>query len=118
MAPDMPPNPPMPWTAASGKEAVPQRHAHEHEPSAPTEPVPVVRPVAEAAATEARVVPAAAAATEVAATAATEVTATGATEATIAPAEPVPFAEIAFCSNMAWVLLAVGLMEKVMPLPQ
>jgi len=33
-------------------------------------------------------------------------------------AVPVPFCAIAICSNMAWVLLAVGLMEKVIPFPQ
>lgn len=33
-------------------------------------------------------------------------------------AVPVPFCAMAICWNMAWVLLAVGLMEKVMPFPQ
>ena len=32
--------------------------------------------------------------------------------------EPVPFCAMAICSNMAWVLLAVGLIEKVIPFPQ
>jgi hypothetical protein len=36
----------------------------------------------------------------------------------MAPAVPVPFCAIAICWNMAWVLLAVGLMEKVIPFPQ
>ena len=36
----------------------------------------------------------------------------------IAVALPVPFCAIAICSNMAWVLLAVALMEKVIPFPQ
>ena len=31
---------------------------------------------------------------------------------------PVPFWAMAIDWNMAWVLAAVGLMEKVMPLPQ
>ena len=31
---------------------------------------------------------------------------------------PVPFCAIAICWNMAWVLLAVGLIEKVIPFPQ
>jgi hypothetical protein len=33
-------------------------------------------------------------------------------------AVPVPFCAMAICLNMAWVLLAVGLMEKVIPFPQ
>lgn len=36
----------------------------------------------------------------------------------MAPGAPVPFCEMAICWNMAWVLLAVGLMEKVIPFPQ
>jgi hypothetical protein len=36
----------------------------------------------------------------------------------MALAVPVPFCAIAICWNMAWVLLAVGLMEKVIPFPQ
>jgi len=36
----------------------------------------------------------------------------------MADADPVPFWAMAICWNMAWVLLAVGLMEKVMPFPQ
>jgi hypothetical protein len=39
-------------------------------------------------------------------------------EATIPAVEPVPFCAMAICSNIAWVLLAVGLIENVMPLPQ
>jgi hypothetical protein len=31
---------------------------------------------------------------------------------------PVPFCAIAICWNSAWVLLAVGLIEKVIPFPQ
>lgn len=47
----------------------------------------------------------------------------GAAEADAAPPAigetvPVPFWAIAICWNMAWVLLAVGLMEKVIPFPQ
>jgi hypothetical protein len=33
-------------------------------------------------------------------------------------AVPVPFWAMAICSKSAWVLFAVGLMEKVMPFPQ
>jgi hypothetical protein len=40
------------------------------------------------------------------------------TEVELVPVEPVPFCAMAICSNIAWVLLAVGLIENVMPLPQ
>jgi hypothetical protein len=33
-------------------------------------------------------------------------------------AVPVPFWAMAICSKSAWVLVEVGLMEKVMPFPQ
>lgn len=36
----------------------------------------------------------------------------------IGEAAPVPFCDIAIALNVAWVLLAVGLMENVIPLPQ
>lgn len=36
----------------------------------------------------------------------------------IGDAVPVPFCAMAICWNIAWVLLAVGLMEKVIPFPQ
>jgi hypothetical protein len=49
--------------------------------------------------------------------------ATGGAAAEAAPpvmgaAVPVPFWAMANCSNIAWVLLAVGLMENVIPFPQ
>lgn len=45
-------------------------------------------------------------------------TAAGGVVATMPAVEPVPFCAIAICSNIAWVLLAVGLIENVMPFPQ
>lgn len=39
-------------------------------------------------------------------------------DAAIPAVEPVPFCAMAICWNIAWVLLAVGLMEKVIPFPQ
>lgn len=88
----------------------PQRHEHEHTPSV-VAPVPGVT-----------VATAAGGADDAggAATAVVAVAAGGADDEppTIGAAVPVPFWAMASCSNIAWVLLAVGLMEKVIPFPQ
>lgn len=112
----MPPNPPIPCTAASGKAATPQRHEHSQEPAEFIVPLPVVRPVAPVAVAGATMVVAAELAAEVAGGGG--VAAADELPSAMAAAVPVPFWLMAICWNMAWVLLAVGLMEKVIPLPQ
>jgi len=97
-----------------GKAATPHRHAHSQDPPELRVPVPVVKPVAPEEAVTAEAGAAAAVATVVPAGAA----ATVAVPPVIGEATPVPFWAMAICLNMAWVLLAVGLMEKVIPLPQ
>ena len=92
-----------------GNASIPQRQEHEQEPSAPVEPLPAatlgVGGAADAAA-------GGAAADEAGGGAAAALDAGG------APAVAVPFCCMAIAWNMAWVLAAVGLMLKVMPLPQ
>jgi len=118
IAPDMPPNAPIPWTAELGKAAVPQRHAQLHAP--PTlVPVPVAMVTVDPLLLSSD--PLEPEETSVAAdTEAVDkvVAAVLGVPPTMAAAVPVPFCAMAICSNMAWVLLAVGLMEKVMPFPQ
>lgn len=94
--PATPPKAETPWIAAAGKAAAPQRQEQVHCPSV-TVPVPVtILPVDAAAAAAAVVV-----------------------EPPVMPeAVPVPFCAIAMDSNIACVLVVVGLMENVMPLPQ
>jgi hypothetical protein len=96
--------------AAAGKAATPQRH--EHSPAELVVPATKLLDADAAAAVAvfaAAIVPAGGAA-------AVEVPAVDTAAAPDALA--VPFWAIAAASNCAWVLLAVGLMEKVMPLPQ
>lgn len=107
ISPDIPPKAPTPW-AAFGNAATPQRHEQSQAPFVVV-PVPDTMPV-----------PAVAAEAVGGATEAAEAAGGAAEEEppVMAFALPVPFCAMAICSNMAWVLFAVGLMEKVMPFPQ
>lgn len=103
-APDMPPKLPMPCWAAIGNCATPQRQEHWQLPDPSVVPVPLAMEVAAGGA------------------AATDVAAGGAAAAAelaggAAPAA-VPFCCIAMAMNIAWLFAAVGLMLKVMPMPQ
>lgn len=120
----MPPKAPTPWTLAAGRFPVVHVTAHMHWPFW-REPTPVVAPVLEpelAVPAEAAPVlaePAAEPAAEPPAAAPVEFEAA---EPEVPPVmaepAPVPFCAMAIDWNMAWVLAAVGLMEKVMPFPQ
>ena len=101
----MPPKLPIPCCAAMGNSATPHRHEHWQDPEGSVEPVPL--------ATEGDGGAGAAAAAEEAGGGAAAVVPDGG-----APAVAVPFCCMANDLNIAWVLSAVGLMLKVMPLPQ
>ena len=93
-----------------GKAFVPQRQEQEHSPPLPTLPLPCTvagldEPIA-----------APEAAGEAAATAVAMVVATVVVVDVVSVA--VPLCAIAIAMKAAWVLLAVGLILKVMPLPQ
>lgn len=104
----MPPNAATPWTAGLGNAATPQRTWQVHAPPAAVVPWPV---------TIEAVLLAAAAVAE-AATEAVVAVAGAALPPAMGAVVPVPFWAIAMLWNIAWVLLAVGLMEKVIPFPQ
>lgn len=109
-APAKPPKAPTPWAWTAGKAPVPQETAQTHWPACRL-PVPCwTEPVAAA--------PAADEAAEDAAGAAAAGGAAAVPLPVMALPAPVPFCAMAMAWNMAWVLSAVGLMEKVMPLPQ
>jgi len=114
MAPDMPPKPPIPcW--ALGKAAVPQRQEHSHAPEVLIVPVPeTIEPELELELWMA----AADAVAEATETVVAAEAATLAVPPAITAAVPVPFCAMAICWKSAWVLLAVGLIEKVIPFPQ
>jgi len=108
IAPERPPKAPIPWTAALGNAATPHRQEHSQEPPVlivpvPETMVPELTELAEA---------------EVAAAAAVVAMVVDAVPPAITAVVPVPFCAIAMAWNMAWVLLAVGLIEKVIPFPQ
>ncbi len=93
----------MPWTAALGKAATPQRHEHEHEsPTTVPDPATMVPVLA----------------VEVAAATETVVADDLAAPPAMTAVLPVPFCWMAICWKSAWVLFIVGLIEKVMPFPQ
>ena len=110
----MPPFAPTPC-AARGKLETPQKQEQAQAPPAPAAPVPAAISVPalllEAAPS---VATAAAAAVEVASAAAPTLV----VPPTMLAAVPVPFWAIANCMKSAWDFAAVGLIEKVMPLPQ
>lgn len=106
-----------------GKEAVPHRHEQSHAPlTRVPDPETMDEPEAEEAEEEAAAAAGAAEAAEGGASVAVEPAAVAMVVAAVPPAmtavDPVPFWAIACCLNMAWVLLTVGLMEKVIPFPQ
>jgi hypothetical protein len=115
IAPGVPPKAlrPCAWTA--GKEPALQVTAHTHWP-ADKVPVPEVRPLAEP------VEPVLPEVTLLLEEAVPAVVPVEPVEVVVLPVMalpvPVPFWAMAIAWNMAWVLLAVGLMEKVMPSPQ
>lgn len=126
--PPKPPKAPMPCAWTAGKEPAAHWTAHEQEPSALTVPVPVVRPLlpavlpTEAVAVLVAAVPPSVAVRALPPAATAEVVVPVVPPAAVVPPlpvmalpVPVPFWAMANCWNMAWVLLAVGLMEKVMP---
>jgi len=120
MAPAKPPKASRPWRAALGKEAVPHRH---EQPHAPLTRVPVPETIDEPEAEEEAAAAAGAAeAAEGGERVAVEPAAVAMVVAAVPPAMtavvPVPFCAMACYLNWAWVLLTVGLMEKVIPFPQ
>jgi hypothetical protein len=116
--PGMPPKAPTPCAETAGKEPAPQVTAHTHWPSE-MEPVPDTTPLVLAPLLLAVPVEALLAAEEAAAGgAATEPPVEAVVFPVMALPVPVPFWAISIDWNMAWVLLAVGLMEKTIPSPQ
>jgi hypothetical protein len=107
----MPPNAPTPC-AARGKLETPQKQEQEHSPPAPAEPVPAAIPLPLLLFDEVSVE------TEPLAAVAVATLPTEVVPPTMLAAEPVPFWAIAICMKSACDFAAVGLIEKVMPLPQ
>lgn len=116
--PAMPPKAPTPC-AAAGKEPAEQVTAQTQAPAPLIWPVPgVTAPPAAGAAGAAGAAAGGAAAGAEAAGAEAAGAAAGGVPPTMALGAPLPFCWIAIDWNRAWDFSAVGLMEKVMPLPQ
>lgn len=117
--PEMPPKLPRPWTSA-GNEPAPHIAMQVQLPSLPMVPSPGVAATSVAAGSLAvdAADSAGGAAGGAADSAGGATTPDDAAGSVMGLSAPVPFCLIARAWNMAWVFSAVGLMEKVIPLPQ
>lgn len=105
---------------ALGKAATPHRQEQVQAPPDAVVPVPgtILVPAAAPAAGAAAALPAAPAAVAMVAAGAAGAAGAAAAPPAIGLVVPVPFWAMAWDLNVAWVLSAVGLMEKVIPFPQ